>query len=149
MAGKDQRRAERRSFLRGLLRGGVVLGLLGIFSTVFAYIFPSKGREGVIAEKTLKLGGRSEIPIGGGKLILFAGEPVWVLHLKRGFVALSAICTHRGCIVDWDKTRGVLSCPCHAGLFDTNGNVLAGPPPRPLSRLRVEIVNGDLYISKL
>jgi Rieske Fe-S protein len=78
--------------------------------------------------------------------VLFDGEPVWVLHLKEGWSAFSAICTHRGCIVHWDEKRQTLSCPCHAGLFDTNGNVLSGLPRRPLKRFRVSVVRDEIFI---
>jgi len=90
----------------------------------------------------------AEIPLGRGKQVIFNGEPVWVLHLSAGFVALSAVCTHKGCIVNWDEKRRTLTCPCHAGLFNASGNVLAGPPPRPLPKLRVEVLGEEIYLGK-
>ncbi len=111
-----------------------------------AYLFPPERRVFNPTRRRMRVARADEIPIGKGKQVLFDGEPVWVLHLKGGWIALSAICTHQGCIVHWDEKRLMLNCPCHAGLFDVNGNVLAGPPRRPLKRLRVSVVRDEIVI---
>lgn len=121
-----------------------MVGLLGVCGSVLAYVFPPARRFPKAG--AVEIGDESEIPLDKGKLALFEGQPVWVLHLKRGVVALSAICTHKGCLVEWDEHRRVLSCPCHEGLFDTHGNVLRGLPPRPLPRFRVAILQGKVYL---
>jgi len=53
--------------------------------------------------------------------------------------ALSAICQHLGCRVHWDAGEKHFKCPCHGGVYDRDGRVLAGPPPRPLERLNVRV----------
>ena len=53
--------------------------------------------------------------------------------------ALSATCTHLGCQVRWDAEAASFRCPCHGGVFDASGNVVAGPPPRPLDRLEARL----------
>lgn len=136
----------RRAFLRQLLWGGSIAGLLGVLGSIFAFIFPPARRFPLT--RVMRVGEAEGIPPGEGELVIFNGRPVWVLHLERGFVALSAICTHRGCLLEWDKARKVLSCPCHRGLFDLEGNVLAGLPPRPLPRYRVGVRGGGIYISE-
>jgi len=61
-------------------------------------------------------------------------------------VAFSAICTHRGCIVEAIQSSS-FDCPCHGSSYDSQtGAVLAGPAPRPLTPLTVEIKNGALEI---
>lgn len=48
-------------------------------------------------------------------------------------------CTHLACPVYFERERGRLECPCHEGAFDVKtGNVLYGPPPRPLDRIKIE-----------
>jgi Rieske Fe-S protein len=64
----------------------------------------------------------------------------------RDYVALSNICTHLGCRVRWITEQGEFFCPCHNGVFDKNGDVVSGPPPRPLDRYDVTVVNGQLLI---
>jgi Rieske Fe-S protein len=56
--------------------------------------------------------------------------------------ALSSTCTHLGCRVSWDVDGQVLRCPCHGGIYDRTGAVIAGPPPAPLPTLRTR-VDGD------
>jgi len=57
-------------------------------------------------------------------------------------VVRSAVCTHLGCIVQWQKERGQFLCPCHAGLFGIDGRVLSGPPPKPLEAIPFTIADG-------
>ena len=53
--------------------------------------------------------------------------------------ALSATCTHLGCQVRWDTETTKFRCPCHGGVFDAQGNVVSGPPPRALDRIDAQI----------
>jgi succinate dehydrogenase / fumarate reductase iron-sulfur subunit len=61
-------------------------------------------------------------------------------------VVYNSRCTHLGCTVHWDATKQIFLCACHGGAFDLNGNVKAGPPPRPLDRHAIKVEGGDLYI---
>ena len=63
-------------------------------------------------------------------------EPVYLLASEAGFVAVSPICTHRGCTVDVQGDR--LVCPCHGSTYDRDGYVLKGPAQRALTRYPVE-----------
>jgi Rieske Fe-S protein len=53
--------------------------------------------------------------------------------------ALSATCTHLGCRVSWNLQTKHFHCPCHGGIYDRDGKVLAGPPPLPLARVNVRL----------
>lgn len=64
----------------------------------------------------------------------------------RDFIALSNICTHLGCRVRWISDKGQFFCPCHNGVFNKDGQVEAGPPPRPLDQYQVKVENDQLYI---
>jgi len=57
-----------------------------------------------------------------------------------GLSALIMTCSHLGCGVSWDRGRNAFLCPCHGGVYGPDGAVLAGPPPRALSRLPVVVV---------
>lgn len=64
---------------------------------------------------------------------------------QKGLVAYSDVCTHLSCAVLF-QNDGKLHCPCHDGLFDAaTGNVLAGPPTRPLPLIQLAIHNGTIY----
>jgi Rieske Fe-S protein len=63
----------------------------------------------------------------------------------KGLVAYSDVCTHLSCAVQYIG-NGRLHCPCHEGLFDAaSGNVLAGPPTRPLPLIQLAIENHIIY----
>jgi Rieske Fe-S protein len=64
----------------------------------------------------------------------------------RTYVALSNVCTHLGCRVRWVEDQQTFFCPCHNGVFDKAGGVVAGPPPRPLDQYPVRVEDGQLYI---
>ncbi len=71
---------------------------------------------------------------------------VWVTLGPSGDVTVfSAECTHLGCNVIWKPDRAIYFCPCHNGEFSPEGVVLAGPPPRPLTRLPTKIEGGKIW----
>ncbi len=117
-------------------------------SGVVAYLFAPGEVRSSLGPARVKVDSAGGIAQGTAKLALVDGEPVWVAHLASGFVALSALCTHKGCIVKWDDLGRVFRCPCHEGLFDERGNVVSGLPRRSLSRFRVGLVGGDVYVSR-
>jgi Rieske Fe-S protein len=70
-------------------------------------------------------------------------EVVYLTALAEGDVhAMSAVCTHLGCLVSWDPTKEQFLCPCHGGVYDRAGNVIAGPPPRSLDTVSVRVQKG-------
>jgi cytochrome b6-f complex iron-sulfur subunit len=84
---------------------------------------------------------------GSARVLQESGAPILVLReAGGGFVALSAICTHLGCIVQWHPEQRRILCPCHAGVFAADGRVVSGPPPRPLRVYPCEEVGGQLRI---
>ncbi|MRS05068.1 ubiquinol-cytochrome c reductase iron-sulfur subunit, partial [bacterium] len=64
----------------------------------------------------------------------------------RNYAVMSNICTHLACRVRWIEEREEFFCPCHNGVYDKQGNVLSGPPPRSLDRYEVKVEADDLYI---
>lgn len=64
----------------------------------------------------------------------------------RVFSALSNICTHLGCRVRWIGNQEQFFCPCHNAIFSKTGEVVDGPPPRPLDKYEVKVEEDQLYI---
>jgi cytochrome b6-f complex iron-sulfur subunit len=87
----------------------------------------------------------SDLPMGGTKAITYGGLPVLVLRTPEDLRAFSLICTHLGCIVQWQAAKKEFYCPCHDGRYDEFGDVLAGPPPIPLEQIPVQ-VEGETVI---
>lgn len=61
-------------------------------------------------------------------------------------IAFSPVCSHTGCNVNWHASRNAFICPCHNGTYDADGNVVSGPPPRPLQKLPVKIENDQIFV---
>ena len=133
----------RRRFLKSLL---TVLG-----TTLFAaFIYPlvrfltppsgeAEGKKVVIK--------RSEIPAGSAKDIVVNNIPSIIINTPdKGFIVLSKICTHLGCLVEYDKNKSRLLCPCHAGVYSLDGNVVSGPPPKPLRKFSVKVEGEEILI---
>jgi cytochrome b6-f complex iron-sulfur subunit len=71
---------------------------------------------------------------------------VLVVQQDSELMAVNPVCTHRGCIVDWDKSSGTLVCPCHNAKFSIEGKVLAKPATKPLSTYEVKEDNGGILV---
>ena len=68
-------------------------------------------------------------------------DPAILVRLPGGELrAFNQHCTHLGCVVYWEADGRRMVCPCHDGVFDAlTGDVVAGPPQRPLGRIAVEV----------
>jgi len=90
---------------------------------------------------------KSDIALGEGKEILYGGTPAVVVNVKgMGYLALSRVCTHLGCLVEYSREDNKFICPCHAGTFSIEGNVLSGPPPKPLEKLPLTVQGDNIII---
>lgn len=72
---------------------------------------------------------------------------LYIARLDDGsFLALSRTCTHLGCSIPWDGTKGKFICPCHGSSFDITGTVLTAPAIRPLDYFPIRIENNLLRV---
>ena len=87
----------------------------------------------------------SEVAPGSAVKFKDGGQDAVLVHLENGdFVAYSALCTHQGCTVAYQKGR--LACPCHGSVFDpaSGAEVVSGPAQRPLEEIPVEVRGGQV-----
>ena len=136
----------RRRFLRFLMSFSVVSSISIITAPIVGFLIPPKtptsgGGSRVLAGKL------SELPAGTGKVVAMGSKPVIVTNTEAGVSAFSAVCTHLGCIVDFDPTVRQIVCPCHDGHFNpSSGVVVSGPPPRPLAPIATAIEGDDIFL---
>jgi len=94
-----------------------------------------------------------ELPVGGAKVFRYPGPAdtcILVRVAADQFLAYDQKCTHLSCPVIPQPAKGIFYCPCHEGSFDLlTGEPLAGPPRRPLPRVKLEIRSGSIYATGL
>jgi cytochrome b6-f complex iron-sulfur subunit len=134
---------DRRGFLQFLL-AALSLTALGCFAyPLVRFLSPSAG-AGPGATVTIDT---KDVPVGNAKDLVLNDLPIIVINRpEKGYIALSRVCTHLGCLVEYQKGTEVLLCPCHAGKFDLDGKVISGPPPQPLPRLTLKVEGNSLVI---
>lgn len=75
-------------------------------------------------------------------------KPGLLIKNEQGFRAFVGVCTHLDCNVTWQQNDRKFFCACHDGWYDEHGTNIAGPPPRPLRQLVVEIADENVIIKK-
>ena len=68
---------------------------------------------------------------------------------ETGVAVFDPHCTHLGCPLAWSAGSKSFVCPCHGGSFDGDGEVIAGPPPRPMTRYETRIQDDEVFIGAL
>jgi Rieske Fe-S protein len=147
--GDDNRPIElitRRTFLDYALGGAALAGagVLGI--SVVAAAYPPRHRSHARKDVVIPL---SRLAQGSAVRFSMGGQPAILVRLEKKYYALSSTCTHKDtCQVEWSAAHHQLLCPCHNGAFDVKGNVVDGPPPRPLQSYRVAVIGDSIHIRR-
>ena len=145
-AGGSESHPTRRRFLDWLSKAFLGLWGLGVAGAIGAYLRPPEHGSGM-PERTVRVGMLEDFEIGQARLVRHGVSPFYVVRLDATrIVALSAVCTHVRCILGFDRERRALTCPCHDGRFDLAGQVLSGPPPRPLPSYTVSVRAGEVFV---
>lgn len=137
----------RRSMLRWLMRGFLSLWAAGAAAVGISFLKAPRGEERP-SEGRIRCGPLNSLAVGEARFIRHGTDPLLVVRASESEVqAFSAICTHLRCVLRWEADTSRFACPCHAGAFDQNGNVLAGPPRRPLRRIAAEVRAGEIVVN--
>jgi cytochrome b6-f complex iron-sulfur subunit len=88
----------------------------------------------------------ADIPAEGRRVVWLGDVPVEVRRRHGEVEARSLLCTHFGCPVHWDEAKAQYACPCHNGMFDASGEVIGGPPLKPLRRVQVARSGADVIV---
>jgi cytochrome b6-f complex iron-sulfur subunit len=135
---------DRRAFFVKLGLGSLSIAATG--TAVFAYQFLSPN---VLYEPSPIVNAGKPEGYPEDSVTLDVNSGIYLIHSKEGFFALSAICTHLGCMTAWKPELGIIACPCHGSKFNRDGEKIAGPAPRPLPWLRTWVSDdGDLMVDR-
>lgn len=132
----------RRHFIQ---LGAAALGAAWVGTVVQARLFP-RGSTGEANPVRFPL---SELPVGAVKYGTYGDVPIIIMRNAESIKAFSLVCTHLGCIVDWNQGDQQFYCPCHDGYFDQFGEVIAGPPPVPLEQYPVTVEEDAVIVGEL
>ena len=151
-------RINRRDFMAKatVAIGGIIGAAMAI--PAVAYIYGPAFTE-TEEEEWIRLGSTAKVEVGSPTLfkVNVERQTGWIVDQRelsfyvltedgRSYVAMSNICTHLGCRVRWIDDQRQFFCPCHNAAFDKDGEVLSGPPPRPLDRYEVKVEDNQLYV---
>jgi cytochrome b6-f complex iron-sulfur subunit len=130
-----------------LLGGGFLASLASFVYPVLRYLVPPAvadlGADEVVAGKA------GEIKANGSKIFRFGTRPALLIVTADGeYRALSAICTHLACTVQYRSDLRQVWCACHNGMYDLNGRNVSGPPPRPLEQFQVHVRGEEIIVSR-
>ena len=135
---------ERRDFMKFLVltSGAMAVGQLWIAAQNWM-----RRRRGLLPVR--RIATLDDLPVGGVLTFAYPGEhdPCVLVRLgEADLVAYGQKCTHLACAVIPRPDRGDIHCPCHEGYFDLQtGRPTAGPPPRPLPRVLLDLRGRDIY----
>jgi cytochrome b6-f complex iron-sulfur subunit len=138
--------SRRGLFKYGLLAFSGLATAAGVLTPVVAYLWPPR-QSGGATDARVAVASTADLPPGSGEVYSVVNKPVLVIHSADDeYIALSATCTHLGCILFWEPERQVIACPCHEAYFNTTGAVISGPPPAPLKPYRVQVEGDQIYV---
>jgi cytochrome b6-f complex iron-sulfur subunit len=136
---------KRRDFLAWIFKATIGSWILGFVGSILSFIkFPKIEKEEF--EKEIEIKGHENLKTGEAKFIPHLKEPLFLIKTEKGFVAISAVCTHLKCILEYNFENKRIDCPCHGAIFDLNGNPIEGPPKIPLKRYEVKERGGKVYV---
>lgn len=136
---------DRRDFLNGIAATALGVAAVGAAVVTIQYLSPNVLFE---PPTSFRVGTPDSFPVNSVSYI--ADQEVYIVRTAMGFFALSAICTHLGCITQWKAALNLIACPCHGSRFKEDGTVVHGPAPRPLPHFAMRLMpDGTLLVDKL
>jgi nitrite reductase/ring-hydroxylating ferredoxin subunit len=85
-----------------------------------------------------------------GQVIRFTANSLvgFIRRTADGFAALSGVCTHMGCFLDWNGSARTYDCPCHGGRFTEEGSSSPSSTVayRPLPQLQTRVEQGKVWV---
>jgi cytochrome b6-f complex iron-sulfur subunit len=135
----------RRDFLNEVTLGALGIAGLGASALTYQYFSPNVLFEPPMA---FRAGNPDLYPVNS--VTFLQDQLVYIVRTSAGFYAVSAVCTHLGCVTQWKPDADRIACPCHGSKFNRNGVKIEGPAPRPLPHFAINLTtDGELLVNKL
>src|SRR5262249_25384426 len=141
----DRIGVDRRDFLNTIAFSALGIAAAGSAIVTYGYLSPN-----VLFEPPTKFraGGPDLYPVNS--VTYLPEQQVYIVRPPEGFYAVSAVCTHLGCITQWKPEEDRIACPCHGSKFRPDGAKIEGPAPRPLPHFLISLtLDGELQVDKL
>ena len=139
-----ERDIDRRTFFTKIGLGSLGIAAAGTVGFTYEFLSPNVLYE---PSPIINAGKPESFAVDSVTQNVDAG--IYVVRASEGFFALSAVCTHLGCLTTWNPELGIIKCPCHGSQFKTTGQKIAGPAPKPLPWLRTWVSDdGDLMVDR-
>jgi cytochrome b6-f complex iron-sulfur subunit len=133
----DKKAINRREFLN--FAWLVSLGFLTVSFGGVTYLFSlPRFKEGEFGG-VVTMGEVGDLPEVGSPPANFPKIKLWLSNTEQGVMALYKVCTHLGCLYNWNNQEGKFICPCHGSQFEADGTYIQGPAPRSLDRFVVTL----------
>lgn len=111
---------------------------------VLRYIIPPRTSEPTTG--TVLAAHVGDLKPNSGKIFRFGNRPALLILTADGkYHALSAVCTHLGCTVQYRGDLHLVWCACHNGMYSVDGQNISGPPPKPLQEYEVVLQGNGIY----
>jgi cytochrome b6-f complex iron-sulfur subunit len=135
----------RRDFLNEITFGALAVAGLGSAAVTYQYMSPNVLFE---PPTRFRAGNPDLYPVNS--VTFLQDQLVYIVRTPNGFYAVSAVCTHLGCVTQWKPENRLIECPCHGSKFQNEGGKVAGPAPRPLPHFLISLTaDGELVVDKL
>ncbi|HYL83868.1 MAG TPA: ubiquinol-cytochrome c reductase iron-sulfur subunit [Candidatus Angelobacter sp.] len=135
----------RRDFLNEITLGALGIAGLGSVAVTYQYFSPNVLFE---PSTTFRAGNPDLYPLQS--VTFLQDQQVYIVRMPEGFFAVSAVCTHLGCVTQWKPDANMIACPCHGSKFKPDGTKIEGPAPRPLPHFAISLTaDGELLVDKL
>ncbi len=135
----EQKPVNRREFLN--IAWLASLGILTINLGGLTYLFSMpRFKEGEFGGIFI-IGKVSDLPPAGSPPVNYPKVKLWLSNTEQGVVGLYKVCTHLGCLYNWNDQENIFICPCHGSQFEASGTYITGPAPRSLDRFVIQAVD--------
>jgi cytochrome b6-f complex iron-sulfur subunit len=144
--------SDRRVFVKVALGAAGFCYAAAIGYPVYKYLAsPIEKAEANAAVTEVTLPEAQKLPAGSAMMFKFGSRPCLLIHHADGtWIALSAVCSHLGCTVQYQPAQSRIFCACHGGIYDpkTGANV-SGPPPKPLKAYTTTLTEKGILVTRV